>query len=329
MFPARVLPHGTLGPNNEVSLKFQTKADLLNYVWLDLGTGSIGSTLGSNTNSPTIFELYIGGQFIDRQDATFASAVWHKFLCDKSAKSSAIITNDESDNTIVDKFFNGNFLPLHFFFCDGFYLPIVAMQYHEVEIRIKFGNGTNIDKLNFYANYINLDVDERSAIVKNPVNILIEQVQKIPSHGPSSSPKFDLSLLNHPVKCLIWGSAVERNSNLMTDDVQLYLNGSELFESRMPDKYFAHVQPYYHSAHFSELMKGQAGNPTLFGMKMYSFAMDASQHYPTGTCNFSRLDNAILDLKSTTGTYTDINLWAVNFNLLRIKNGVTGLAFSN
>jgi hypothetical protein len=63
---------------------------------------------------------------------------------------------------------------------------------------------------------------------------------------------------------------------------------------------------------------------------MYSFAQKASKHIPTGTCNFSRLDNAEMKIKASSGgTKSTIFLNAVNFNVLRIKKGMAGLAFSN
>jgi hypothetical protein len=66
-------------------------------------------------------------------------------------------------------------------------------------------------------------------------------------------------------------------------------------------------------------------------MEMYSFALKVSKHQPTGTCNFSRLDTAVLNFASVNGPAdrSNFNLWAVNYNILRIKNGMAGVAFSN
>ena len=48
---------------------------------------------------------------------------------------------------------------------------------------------------------------------------------------------------------------------------------------------------------------------------MYNFSLDVSSYKPTGTCNFSRLDNARLNISNATGT--NLTLYAVNYNVLR------------
>ena len=58
----------------------------------------------------------------------------------------------------------------------------------------------------------------------------------------------------------------------------------------------------------------------------YSFALKPEEHQPSGTCNFSRIDNAKLML-SASGTIE--NIYAVNYNVLRIMSGMGGLAYSN
>ena len=65
------------------------------------------------------------------------------------------------------------------------------------------------------------------------------------------------------------------------------------------------------------------------GLKMYSFAECANKLQPTGSCNFSRLDNAKItwDADAVGGTITHI--YAVNYNVLRIESGLGGVAFSN
>ena len=59
----------------------------------------------------------------------------------------------------------------------------------------------------------------------------------------------------------------------------------------------------------------------------YSFALKPEEHQPSGTCNFSRIDNANL---VTTGTAPTIQtIFAINYNVLRIMSGMGGLAYSN
>ena len=61
---------------------------------------------------------------------------------------------------------------------------------------------------------------------------------------------------------------------------------------------------------------------------VYSFALKPEEHQPSGTCNFSRIDNAQLT-GTTIGQDTAINIYAVNYNVLRIMSGMGGLAYSN
>ena len=66
---------------------------------------------------------------------------------------------------------------------------------------------------------------------------------------------------------------------------------------------------------------------------MYSFCLKPGEHQPSGTCNFSRIDNARLVLNVTGGTGTplsqSLNIFALNYNVLRIMSGMGGLAYSN
>ena len=326
--PVPVQYTGTAGASQQINMKLLNKGDLLGYIWMDM----TGTSTTVNSLQDTIFELYIGGQLIDRQDGFYMTQFWQKFLLDSSAKGFATIPEPD-DFEILSQVLASKWLPLHFFFCDSMcYLPLVALQYHEVEVRITFGTGvTFTTQPDFYANYTVLDTTEREAIVNKEHNLLIEQVQRITATSPSTntSNKFDLSFLNHPIKCLLWGNPVG-TIPFYSNTVQLYLNGTELFESVMPDVFFTQVQGYYHSEFASELLKGQGGtNKSGNNLKMYSFALKANKHQPCGTCNFSRLDTASLTFGTVTSAPTNFYLYAVNFNILRIKNGLSGLAFSS
>jgi hypothetical protein len=321
---------GTAGASQQINMKLINKGDLLGYIWMDLTATS--TTV--NTLQDTIFELYIGGQLIDRQDGFYMIQLWQKFLVDSSAKGFATIPFIE-DGALLTDITSSQWLPLHFFFCDSMcYLPLLALQYHEVEVRITFGSGATFNaQPAFYANYVVLDTSERDVIVKKEHDLLIEQVQKITAESPgtNSTNKFDLSYLNHPVKCLLWGNSDGTNP-FYSNTVQLYLNGTEVFGSPMSDVFFTQVQGYYHSEFASGILKGQGGAAGAANsgrnLKMYSFALKANKHQPCGTCNFSRLDNAALTFTQV-GAPTTLNLYAVNFNIFRIKNGLGGLAFGS
>ena len=99
---------------------------------------------------------------------------------------------------------------------------------------------------------------------------------------------------------------------------KLILNGQDRFKEQY-GKYFNQVQPYYH----------HTGNPYA-GIYVYSFALQPEEHQPTGTCNFSRIDNAQVWVALKSGGLSNIQkMFAVNYNILRIQSGMGGLAFSN
>ena len=60
-------------------------------------------------------------------------------------------------------------------------------------------------------------------------------------------------------------------------------------------------------------------------ISVYSFGLKPEEHQPSGTCNFSRIDNAQLVL----GESKAVTVYAVNYNVLRIMSGMGGLAYSN
>jgi len=83
------------------------------------------------------------------------------------------------------------------------------------------------------------------------------------------------------------------------------------------------VQPYQHHT-----------NVPATGINVYSFALKPEEHQPSGTCNFSRIDNATLQLTLTAATTASsatgkVRVYAVNYNVLRIMSGMGGLAYSN
>jgi hypothetical protein len=307
-------PIGTIAANSEVSLPIPSKGDLLTQVWID---GA--DDLDSDSAQSAVFELWIGGQMVDRQDSTFTNQIYTQFLADTDSKASHSPTNRK-------------WTPLQFFFCaDCCSLPLVALQYQEVEIRVKFATNAP-SSTKFYAQYVVLDTDERTRLAETEQEILITQVQKIQSSSTaaSGSNRYDLNLLNHPIKSLFWCiPSVDSSSpptDFITSNVQIYLNGNELFGSRMDDKFFREIQPYFHTDH-TTVKNANVDNKNL---KMYSFALKANRLQPTGTCNFSRLDNADLVIDDYTKTGGGFSyLYAVNYNVLRVKSGMAGVAFAN
>ena len=103
---------------------------------------------------------------------------------------------------------------------------------------------------------------------------------------------------------------------------KLQLNGQDRISER-EGSYFDVVQPYQHHTRHPDT-----------GINVYSFALRPEEHQPSGTCNFSRIDNAVLQLvlssSTVAGTATaKVRVYAVNYNVLRIMSGMAGVAYSN
>jgi len=103
---------------------------------------------------------------------------------------------------------------------------------------------------------------------------------------------------------------------------KLQLNGQDRFSER-EGTYFDLVQPYQHHTRSPDT-----------GINVYSFALRPEEHQPSGTCNFSRIDNATLQLTLSNNAVKDsltakVRVYATNYNVLRIMSGMGGLAYSN
>jgi hypothetical protein len=323
------------------TVKFDRKGDLLNYVYITM-VDTVNNQVASVIDWRDVIEyveLYIGGQLVDSQTSEFCELLAIDMFAQNLTMSSAGGHHDGSGRYT-------EFYPLRFFFNGSVTsaLPLVALQLHEVEIRIYWADtwltkntGTTIDavpvgsQFEVYANYIFLDDVERMKLQKKSIEMLITQVQTLPA---SNTNTMELAF-SHPVKYIcssavafkedltanaITGNYEPSNVNGLCDlktRVKIQINGEDIGDFRYAVPHFTSVMSYYHCPFDN-------GNyQTHF---MYPFCIDTSKLQPTGTLNFSRLDSAriITDNKAITGT-----LYAVNYNILRIENGMSGLMYAN
>ena len=268
-------------------------------------------------------------------------------------------------------------VPLYFWFCrnPGLALPLIALQYHEVKVKMTFesrdfllaeyaatnyGTGTMKTLTNtpatasfdLWVDYIYLDTDERRRFAQVSHEYLIEQLQFSSFSGTAcAAATLDLNF-NHPVKELIWTGGISSkaivggipgtaraDSQIVAGDGyyyeqplagnwQLKLNGHDRFKER-DFKYFTRTQVWEHHSGY-----GAVNNPD--SIAVYSFALKPEELQPSGTCNFSRIDNAQLTgaYSAATANVTEqegglVSVYAVNYNVLRIMSGMGGLAYSN
>lgn len=390
--------------------------DLVHKVYLKVTLPTIDSLLlASSTNQGPIWgwcrktghaliksvEVEIGGQKIDKHYGEWMDA-WSQLTIPTEKKDgyAAMINGydgdtgyrvEPDDRPVV------LYIPLQFWFCTnpGLALPLIALQYHEVKIKVDFrdkkemlmiqhdgvqtsmGDGSALgwnsnwddgesredrgfqksfelwqgqqnqkgggsapqlslisDNLSaeLMVDYIYLDTDERRRFAQVSHEYLITQLQHT---GDETFTKTNESIrlnFNHPVKELVWltvaDEAVRWNEWFYYEDIdtedsmiesgKLMLNGHDRFAER-DGSYFSLVQPFQHHTCVP-----------VTGINVYSFALKPEDIQPSGTCNFSRIDNATLKLskKPETGS-SKIKIFATNYNLLRIMSGMGGLAYAN
>jgi hypothetical protein len=418
--------NGSAGNDGRLSVTIARNGDLIGDMFLELQSNtSLVSTAGyfSATNAGPYsgvwaaeraikdIELTIGGQRIDKHYQVWWRLYSELYLTtDKKNNYAKMATNSANGAT------RGSgqvYLPLLFFFNrnPGLYLPLIALQYHEVrldfDLASEFSLYHSTSGIHVWGNYVYLDTEERRRFAQKGHEYLIEQVQHTGSDSvtvaaTSTQQKQVRLSYNHPVKELVWcynnGSSTQNGlwnftSNLLTSNAvvldsstnigalgtsnvvslasigsaagapmmvcgnvwstaqgfvskcqwleegfayaggaainamscgplssfKLILNGQDRFKEQS-GKYFNQVEPYMH----------HTGNPYP-GIYCYSFALKPEEHQPTGTCNFSRIDNAQVQVTMKAGCLDSTAQWmfAVNYNVLRIQSGMGGLAFSN
>ena len=373
--------NGTAANSGRVSVTVARNGDLVGDMYLELesditatATATAGDCNWVAERAISSVELSIGGQRIDKHYQKWWRLYSELYLDEAKKATWGKMTTAGNGKSV--------YLPLVFFFNrnPGLYLPLIALQYHEVRIDIDlasdFNEFLNVSVFKVWANYVYLDTEERRRFAQKGHEYLIEQVQHTGTDTITSSGTKQVRLsYNHPVKELVWcfsntasknslwnfsnasvaaNIVLESNQDALGDSnafvstaaagtplvqvgdgggnvryteeacgvlntFKLILNGQDRFKEQK-GKYFNQVQAYNH----------HSGCPAP-GVYSYSFALKPEEHQPSGTCNFSRIDNAqvAVTLKATTQDCTTLNMFATNYNVLRIQSGMGGLAFSN
>ena len=365
--------NGTAADSGRVSVTVARNGDLVGDMYVELkvksGIDEAGAAWVAERAINNV-ELSIGGQRIDKQYQKWWRLYTELYLDESKKATYGKMTSGVADKTV--------YLPLYFFFNrnPGLYLPLIALQYHEVrldfDLSAHFDEWLDTSTFKVWANYIYLDTEERRRFAQKGHEYLIEQVQHTGADTVDSGSTKQVRLsYNHPVKELVWCFSNTQTQNSMwnfttestdasvklhtaagdsnclvststfgapmlglgevggsasfaEDSVgplntfKLVLNGQDRFKEQK-GKYFNQVQPFQH----------HTGSPYA-GVYAYSFALKPEEHQPTGTCNFSRIDNAqVAVTMGTANNATTMHMFATNYNVLRIQSGMGGLAFSN
>jgi hypothetical protein len=187
--------------------------------------------------------------------------------------------------------------------------------------------------------YIFLENEERKKFTSCPLEYLIDQLQ-VNTVGVNEKNILVPMYFNQPVKELIWVLQTNRifqfgpnkaydffdfsNGDLVPgdtiDSATISFEGQERFKRREPFV-FRVLQPYqYHTR-----------VPRNF-IYLYSFSLKPEEFQPSGTCNFSRIDSATLDLvlnECVIQKDTQLNIYATNYNVLRIESGIAGIVYAD
>jgi hypothetical protein len=324
--------------------------------------GGSGTCLPCVNNGGCTTAVISEGLNIPYSDAAYnavAPYTQQNALCPRTGANGAAYSGNCLPETTL-------YIPLEFWFCRhaGLALPLIALQYHEVKINIDLqsaqylvntGSKATITKVNekglvsasLWVDYIYLDTEERRRFAQVAHEYLIEQLQFTGEESLTSTSNKVRLQFNHPVKELVW---VVQNPNYYdcngkfnnpfcytditctnpTAVAKLQLNGQDRFQER-EGSYFNFVQPYQHHT-----------NSPQVGINVYSFALKPEDLQPSGSCNFSRIDNATLNLTLTPDSFSvstppeegdndsvNFRIYATNYNVLRIMSGMGGLAYSN
>ena len=326
--------NGSVGFGSSVTCTLSRNGDLVQEIYLKAtltcSTTDNGTwTANDVTNLVKTVEVEIGGQKIDKHYSQWLDIYNELFETShdyRNVMNSVAATADDASATC--------YIPLRFWFNrnPGLALPLIALQYHEVKINMTLAAETDMQFLatgggatatgsalsaELLVNYLYLDTDERRRFAQVSHEYLIEQVQHT---GVESEATIDMNF-NHPVKALFWSGASWTN-------VKLQLNGHDR-AAEQPHDYYHLVQPYEsglgHSGKSLQTNRSWDYVAAAGPVGMYSFCLKPAEHQPSGTCNFSRIDNARLNVGGAGTLY----LFALNYNVLRIMSGMGGLAYSN
>lgn len=326
--------------DTDSSITIPVFGDIINGIWFESDSNS-NDNIASNLFYNSTIDLYIGGQKIDSQHYDYFSEIWPNYLADTYNKAKELNTKASLSNRF--------FVPLHFFFCDHkAFLPLVALQNHQTEIRITFNQSVintlpeSEKKALVYGNYIFLDKDERESLVRRPMDFVITQTQRLefPLNAVTDNINesggyndLDISSFNHPVKSIFFGfgsSQVNPVADRFTfTKADIYINGTPLIENMSP-VYFHTAQNYFKSTYGRTYFNQASHSPIYTRYFAYHFCMNASDYNPSGSCNFSRIDNSKIIVRGVEAINREhMYVYAVNYNVLRIKDGLAGILFGN
>jgi len=231
----RQVIQGNPAPGSVSSVRLERKGDLVSYMYLTKSNGR-PITMDEAGSEIEYVELYIGGQLIDRHYMDFLVKA-RSLLANTSAKvnpQGLRFTGTNKEET--------SFFPFRFFFCEHWAsaLPLISLQYHDVEIRIQWGSQADATtQYECWANFIHLDNEERKILASQEMDLMITQTQRQSAPGG----KVANLTFNHPVKYM-----VTTVSNPLAE-VRIQMNGNDLDEMKSVTPHFNNAPEFYHASY--------------------------------------------------------------------------------
>lgn len=323
----RQLIQGTPSASGTSLVRFEKKGDLLSHVYFTLLNGTTNMEVPTADWSQIIdkVELLIGGQIIDTQDYPFMATI------DPVTASSTFSTRQYTTSS------TSGFFPLKFFFCKDWQsaLPLVALQYHDVELRITWSSQLNLstNSVACWGRFLYLDKDEREYFAKKSHDILITQVNR---SVITDVYNYEFAL-SQPVKYIAFESNNYTTAYSVTPatasklQFKTQINGNDIGETRS-NYNWSDINQYYLTP-FG--YKPLSTSTDTADVAIIPFCLDTSKLQPTGTLNFSRIDTFRLIAPTNSSFQLQIGkgpgkyFYAVNYNILRIQNGMAGILYAS
>ena len=302
----------------------------------------------------------IGGQTIDTYDYNWLDI--YNELYDQTSDS--LIGKFNTDISLEENNYAQKlYIPLHFWFTknQGNVLPLLALQSNEIKINITFkkfedlikSDISNFDfvppgdiKCYIIANYIHLDKDEKKIFTNNKLEYLIEQTQTLSNIEIDSKNSVKIPLnFSHPIKCIHWVilNDINTNPNMKTGNNWLsYTSNNSLYGDTFSSGYITinghDIIPVMDASYYRSVVPYETKlySPRKY-IYTYAFSLYPMQFQPSGSCNYSMIDNNRSHLElyfnaiNTLGGTTNGNVKIIgqNYNILRIENGVGATVFTN
>jgi hypothetical protein len=245
------------------SVTISRNGDLLSQIYVKADQDTVCGLNGDHLIKDV--EIEIGGQRMDKQYREWKQ-IWTELTTPQSkAEGFKYLTGGFTNKLVTGGLASSGgtsqqsiMYPLQFWFCRniGLALPLIALQYHDVKLKINWGSGaadgglsrsgasTVTPDVEVWCDYIYLDTDERRRFAQVSHEYLIEQLQ-IQEEG-SSRDNFKLNF-DHPIKEMIWTvpSSTTETQTIISQKMKIEINGHDRFAFQ-DKEYFQIKQPLIH-----------------------------------------------------------------------------------